>query len=119
MKTYAALPNAEVLRRDVLETTLRPAPHVPSVVTRGYDNGCTLALNAAGLTPGWRAAAVFFEPPRHNPHRSPRPGRLVLVVAVQKLGPPGRPWEREVEWYEGLVGEVAPPAEEPGPDVTP
>lgn len=93
MRTYDVKPDDNTISRDVLGTTLRPVPRQPREVGL-YE----VAVNVARLFPRAKAAAVYWVPPVHKPHRTPKPGTLVLVVAALEQG--------AIRWYSGIVGEV-------------
>ena len=97
MRHWTAMPSTEEIRAAALGTTMRPVRAVPSVVAVHQ-----VIANVADLFHGPDAAAVYVVPDRHNPHRRPKPARLILV-AGERVGK-----TREVRWYEGVVGEVGP-----------
>lgn len=113
MKHYTTIPSLDDLLADVLNTTLRPSKGMPSVLALYGPGGYKVLANVAHLR-GLRvdAGAVYLVPPRRQPHRSPKPGELVLVTATWARLPGGafrlEDGRRVIQWCVGLVGELDP-----------
>lgn len=109
MRHYPTIPPMDQLLADVLNTTLRPSKGMPSVLTCGYKVLANVAHLRALRVDG---AAVYLIPPRRQPHRSPKPGELVLVTGTWARLPGGafrlEEGRRVVHWCVGLVGELDP-----------
>lgn len=113
MKRYSTIPGPAELLADVLNTSMRPVRSMPSVLALYGPGGCKVLANMAHVKAlRVDAAAVYLIPPRHTPHRSPKPGELILVTGAWARLPSGayrlEDGRRVVQWCQGLVGELDP-----------
>ncbi len=113
MRYYTTIPSRDEILADVLNTTLRPSKAMPSVLSLYGPGGHKVLANVAHLRDlHVDAGAVYLVPPRRQPHRSPKPGELVLVTATWARLPGGafrlEEGRRVIHWCVGLVGELDP-----------
>ena len=109
MRHFTAMPDASTLIGAALDTTMRPSKGMPSVLAVGGYHVVANVTRALRVDAG----AVYYVPPRHTPHRSPKPGELIVVTGswarlpsgAHRLDEHGR---RVVQWCVGMLGEVAP-----------
>ena len=107
MRHFMTMPDTATIIEAAIDTTMRPSGGMPSVISTGYRV-------VANVTRALRvdAGAVYYIPPRHTPHRTPKPGELVVVTASWARLPGGayrmENGHRVVQWCSGLLGEVAP-----------
>lgn len=108
MRHFEAMPDATMLLDAALNTTMRPSKGMPSVLSAGYRV-------VANVTRSLRvdAGAIYYIPPRHTPHRSPKPGELIVVTGTWARLPSGacrldEQGRRIVVWCVGVAGDVAP-----------
>jgi hypothetical protein len=107
MRHFTSMPDTATIIEAATDTTMRPIGGMPSVISAGYQV-------VANVTRALRvdAGAVYYMPPRHTPHRSPKPGELIVVTGswarlpsgAHRLDEHGR---RVVQWCVGMLGEVA------------
>ena len=107
MRHFAAMPDTATIIEAATGTTMRPIDRMPAVISAGYQV-------VANVTRALRvdAGAVYYIPPRQAPHRSPKPGELIVVTASWARLPGGayrmENGHRVVQWCSGMMGEVAP-----------
>lgn len=107
MRHFMTMPDIPTIVEAAIDTTMRPSGGMPSVISDGHQV-------VANVTRALRvdAGAVYYIQPRHQPHRSPKPGELIVVTAswarlpggAHRLDEHGR---RVVQWCVGMLGEVA------------
>lgn len=112
MRHFTTIPDAAILTDAALDTTMRPSKGMPSVLALYGPGGYQVVAN---VTRALRvdAGAVYYVPPRHTPHRSPKPGELIVVTGTWARLPSGAyrldaHGRRVVQWCVVMLGEVAP-----------
>lgn len=107
MRHFTAMPDTTMIIEAATGTTMRPIDRMPAVISAGYHV-------VANVTRALRvdAGAVYYIPPRQAPHRTTKPGELIVVTACWARLPGGayriENGRRVVQWCSGLLGEVAP-----------
>jgi hypothetical protein len=111
MRHFTAIPDAATLIDAALDTTMRPSKGMPSVLALYGPGGYQVVAN---VTRALRvdAGAVYYIPPRQAPHRSMKPGELIVVTGSWARLPSGayrldEHGRRVVQWCAGMLGEVA------------